>query len=96
MNACSECLFANHYGGRNLTLLLEGCDEYPEHLRESSLLADILQRQVLPLCGLIVSSRLHASEHLWQQATISVDIYTDVIDTDRHLHLYAVILLEMQ
>ena len=72
VSACAQYLFAN--SGRSLTLLLDGYDEYPEHLRESSLVADILKRQVLPLCGLIVSSRPHASEHLREQATIRVDI----------------------
>ena len=72
VSACAQYLFAN--GGRSLTLLLDGYDEYPEHLRESSLVADILKRQVLPLCGLVVSSRPHASEHLREQATIRVDI----------------------
>ena len=72
VSACAQYLFAN--GGRSLTLLLDGYDEYPEHLRESSLVANILKRQVLPLCGLIVSSRPHASEHLREQATIRVDI----------------------
>ena len=72
VSACSEYLFAN--GGKSLTLLLDGYDEYPEDLRECSLVASILQRQVLPLCGLVVSSRPHASEHLREQATIRVDI----------------------
>ena len=72
VSACSEHLFAN--GGKSLTLLLDGYDEYPEDLRECSLVANILQRQVLPLCGLVVSSRPHASEHLREQATIRVDI----------------------
>ena len=72
VSACAQYLFAN--GGRSLTLLLDGYDEYPEHLRESSLVANILKRQVLPLCGLVVSSRPHASEHLREQATIRVDI----------------------
>ena len=72
VSACAQYLFAN--GGRSLTLLLDGYDEYPEHLRESSLVANILKRQVLPLCGLIVSSRPHASGHLREQATIRVDI----------------------
>ena len=57
-----------------VTFLLDGYDEYPEHLQENSLLADILQRQMLPLCGLVVSSRPHASEPLRQQATTRVDI----------------------
>ena len=38
------------------------------------MVANILKRQVLPLCGLVVSSRPHASEHLREQATIRVDI----------------------
>ena len=71
-SACSEYLDSN--GGKSLTLLLDGYDEYPEDLRECSLVASILQRHVLPLCGLVVSSRPHASEHLRKQATIRVDI----------------------
>ena len=43
-------------------------------LQEHSLIADIIKRQVLPLCGLMVSSRPHASEHLRKQATTTVDI----------------------
>ena len=70
ITACAQYLLSN--GGRSLTLLLDGYDEYPEHLRESSLVADILKRQVLPLCGLVVSSHPHASEHLREQATILV------------------------
>ena len=46
----------------------------PEKLRDSSLIADILNRQVLPNCGLIVSSRPHASVLLRKQATLLVDI----------------------
>ena len=72
VSACSEYLSKN--GGQNLALLLDGYDEYPEHLQKSSLIADILKRQVLPCCGLVVSSRPHASEHLRKKATIRVDI----------------------
>ena len=72
VSACAQYLFAN--GGRSLTLLLDGYDEYPQHLRESSLVANILKRQILPLCGLVISSRPHASGHLREQATIRVDI----------------------
>ena len=72
VSACAQYLFAN--GGKSLTLLLDGYDEYPEHLRESGLVANILKRKVLPHCGLVVSSRPHASEHLHKQATIRVDI----------------------
>ena len=72
VSICSEYLSKN--GGKSLTLLLDGYDEYPRNLHENSLITDILRRQVLPLCGLIVSSRPHASEHLREQATIRVDI----------------------
>ena len=72
VSGCAQHFFAN--GGKSLTLLLDGYDEYPEHLQESSLIANIIKRQVLPLCGLVVSSRPHASEHLHKQATIRVDI----------------------
>ena len=72
VSACAQYLFAN--GGKTLTLLLDGYDEYPEHLQENSLVTKILKRQVLPLCGLVVSSRPHASEHLREDATIRVDI----------------------
>ena len=72
VRSCSQYL--SRTGGKSVTLLLDGYDEYPKNLQESSLIADILQRQVLPLCGLIVSSRPHASVHLRQQATIRVDI----------------------
>ena len=71
-SSCSEYLFAN--GGKSLLLLLDGYDEYPEHLQKCSLIADIIKRQVLPLCGLLISSRPHASEHLHKQATIRVDV----------------------
>ena len=37
-------------------------------------MADIIKRQILPHCGLVVSSRPHASEHLHKQADIRVDI----------------------
>ena len=72
VSGCAQHLFAN--GGKSLTLLLDGYDGYPEHLRESSLVANIIKLQVLPLCGMVVSSRPHASEHLRKQATIRVDI----------------------
>ena len=72
VTACAQYLFDN--GGKTLTLLLDGYDEYPRELQESSLIADILKRQVLPLCGLVVSSRPHASQHLHKQATIRADI----------------------
>ena len=60
--------------GKTLTLLIDGYDELPEELRDNSLFADILNRQVLPDCGLVVSSRPHASVLLRTNATLQVDI----------------------
>ena len=65
--------FVNN-NGEDLALLFDGYDEYPERLRNDSLVADILAREVLPRCGLIVSSRPHASVSLREQATVRVDI----------------------
>ena len=42
---CSEYFLENN--GKHLTLLLDGYDEIPEELRGNSLIADILNRQVL-------------------------------------------------
>ena len=72
VSACAQYLFGN--SGKTLTLLLDGYDEYPRDLQEASLIADILKRHVLPLCGLVVSSRPHVSQHFHKQATIRVDI----------------------
>ena len=56
--------------GKTLTFLIDGYDEMPEELRDNSLIADILNRQVLPDCGLVVSSRPHASVLLRKQAIL--------------------------
>ena len=71
-SACSDYLSENN--GEGLAFLFDGYDEYPEMLRKDSLIADILDREVLPHCGLIVSSRPHASVNLHEQATMRVDI----------------------
>ena len=72
VSACSEYFLNND--GEDLALLFDGYDEYLESLRKDSLIADILRRDVLPACALIVSSRPHASVTLSEQATVRVDI----------------------
>ena len=69
---CIQCLQQDN--GKSLAVLLDGYDEFPEGLRENSLIADIINRKVLPECGLIVSSRPHASQHLHNKANLRVDI----------------------
>ena len=71
-SACRKYFVKNN--GEDLTLLLDGYDEYPDRLREDSLVADILHQEVLPHCGLIVLSRPHASISLRAKATVRVDI----------------------
>ena len=60
--------------GKFLTFLLDGYDELPKEFRENSLIADILNRKVLPNCGLVVSSRPHTSVHLHKDAKLQVKI----------------------
>ena len=70
--ACSDYLFQN--GGEDVVFLFDGYDEFPQELRRKSLVANILGRRVLPKCGLVVSSRPHASENLRHSAKLIVDI----------------------
>ena len=70
--ACSKYLFNNK--GKDVVFLFDGYDEFPEHLQKDSLITSILKRKVLPHCGLVVSSRPHASVRLRQQAAITVNI----------------------
>ena len=72
ISASSAQLFDN--GGKDLTILLDGFDELPEDLQKNSLVANIIKRQVLPQCGLVLSSRPHASERFHNKATFIVEI----------------------
>ena len=58
-SACSDYLLEND--GEYLTFLFDGYNEYPEKLRKDSLIAYILEQDVLPHCSLIISSCPHAS-----------------------------------
>ena len=69
---CNKTLFQNN--GKSIVFLLDGYDELPMELRENSLIASIINRQVLPECGLVVSSRPHASLCLHNKASLRVDI----------------------
>ena len=70
--ACSKYLLQS--GGRELAFLFDGYDEFPKELQSGSLIDNILRRKLLPKCGLVVSSRPHASENLRQNAKLIVDI----------------------
>ena len=64
----------NRNNGQAVVFLFDGYDEFPKALRENSLIADIISRKVLPECGLILSSRPHASQHFRNKSTLRVDI----------------------
>jgi len=71
----SECNdYLNKSDGKDLLFLFDGYDEFPENLRKDGLIANILKRNKLPLCSMIVSSRPHTSVYLREQATVKVDI----------------------
>jgi len=83
-DACSDRLFKTD--GKHLLFLFDGFDEFPDHLRETSLIGEIINRNVLPLCGLVVSSRPHASVTLREQATVKVDIL-GFTEEERHHYI---------
>ena len=61
-----------------------GFDELPENLQKQSLIADILKRRVLPQCGLVLSSRPHASKIFHKSATLIVEILGFTEDDRKH------------
>ena len=71
-SSCSDYLLSN--GGKDITFLVDGYDELPDDLKKRSIIADILNREVLPLCGLVVSSRPHATASLRKRAAVRVNI----------------------
>ena len=72
VTSCTDYLVQND--GKDLALLFDGYDEYPEALHKNSFIADVLKRKLLPCCAIIISSRPHATVHLRKQATVRVDI----------------------
>jgi len=67
--------YLSENGGTDLVFLFDGFDELPVEFYKNSLISKILNRKLLPGCGIVVSSRPHASVHLRQQATVRVDIF---------------------
>ena len=70
--ACHDYLSEN--GGKDLVFLFDGFDELSVEIRRTNLISKILNRQVLPECGIVISSRPYASVYLRERATIRVDI----------------------
>jgi len=61
-------------GGKNVTILLDGLDEFPEDLQYESFIANLLEHRALPASNIIISSRPHASVHLHGNVMLRVDI----------------------
>jgi len=72
-SACSKYFFKNE--GKDLIFLFDGLDEFNVNKLKKSLINDILNRKDLAKCGLIVSSRPHASLRLRQNADLRVTIF---------------------
>ena len=70
--ACSNYFFKNE--GKSLLLLFDDFDQLPENLQESGLIADILQRQLLPQCGLIATTCSLPQMKLQHKITIKLHI----------------------
>ena len=60
--------------GEYLTIIFDGYDEFPEEERSNSLFANIINRSVLPECGLVITSRPNASLHLRDMADCRVEV----------------------
>ena len=71
-SSCAEYLL--HSGGKNVTFIFDGYDEYPEKLRQNGFVSDILQRKALPSCRLVVTSRPHASACLRKNCDRYIEI----------------------
>ena len=89
---CSEYFLGNN--GKTLTFLFDGYDELPKEVKDNSLIADILNCQVLPDCGLVVSShpmllcvyvnRLHCELTSWDLLKNNVNTTLNTHSTINH------------
>ena len=70
--ACHDYLSGN--SGKDLAFLFDGFDEVSVEIQKNSLISKILNRKLLPGCGIVISSRPHATVHLRERATVRVDI----------------------
>ena len=72
VNSLAEHLFKTK--GADSTIILDGYDEMSEEHRRNSFIADIINRTVLPECGVIITSRPTASARLHTKADCRVEV----------------------
>ena len=68
----SEYLFKTK--GKDLTIIFDGYDEMSEEDRNNSLVAKIINRNTLPECDLVITSRPTASLHLHDMVDCRVEV----------------------
>ncbi|XP_019858719.1 PREDICTED: uncharacterized protein LOC109586951 [Amphimedon queenslandica] len=59
------------YNGEGMLIIFDGWDELSEHHRQSSLAADIIRREQLDQCSVIVTSRSYASSSLIKTSSLN-------------------------
>jgi len=77
VNSGEVCVnYLHKTGGKNVTILLDGLDEFPEEmlLDDNCFITKLLEHRTLPACNVVVSSRPHASKHIRDNVKLRVDI----------------------
>jgi len=59
--SCAEFLVNN--SGSGITIILDGYDELPDELKQRGFISNLIHRDILPACILVVTSRLSVSAH---------------------------------
>ena len=85
--ACAKCLLQDD--GKSVTIILDGCDEFPEHLQQSSSMSDIIRQKIMPACALVISSHPNGSRHLYCNVTSRIEILGFVEDNQVSFIKYA-------
>ena len=56
--------YLENTSGKDITIVFDGYDEMSKELRNNSFVADVINRKILRLCGLVITSRPTASTEL--------------------------------
>ena len=65
--------------GRDTLIILEGLDELPAHLMQSSIFTHLLSGQELPYATILITSRPSATVHLWKNWRHRVTRHIEVL-----------------
>ena len=70
----SFCTYLLNSNGKSIVFLLDGYDELLEKLQDSNFVVSIMNHQILPASGVVITSRPHATAHLHNKVAHSVTI----------------------